>query len=67
MKRATRRLYGTDKKNAISIHALVKRATDGSAAPLSHLSISIHALVKRATWKGVIRLNVPDEFQSTPS
>ena len=33
----------------ISIHALVKRATEGAKFALSTFAISIHALVKRAT------------------
>ena len=33
----------------ISIHALVKRATEGAKLVLSTFAISIHALVKRAT------------------
>ena len=33
----------------ISIHALVKRATDGYPIITSNDGISIHALVKRAT------------------
>ena len=36
-------------RKSISIHALVKRATDGAKFILSTLAISIHALVKRAT------------------
>ena len=37
--------------NAISIHALVKRATGGSLLMSYGVDISIHALVKRATSK----------------
>ena len=33
----------------ISIHALVKRATESHKAEVDKLNISIHALVKRAT------------------
>ena len=40
------RLNGT-----ISIHALVKRATDGGSNIIVQGYISIHALVKRATFK----------------
>ena len=36
--------------SAISIHALVKRATDMLANAERHRGISIHALVKRATY-----------------
>ena len=37
------------KRNVISIHALVKRATGGGTIPPPVIIISIHALVKRAT------------------
>ena len=35
---------------SISIHALVKRATEGAKFVLLTFAISIHALVKRATY-----------------
>ena len=38
----------------ISIHALVKRATNDSDVKLLREDISIHALVKRATLQAVI-------------
>ena len=41
--------YGFVNKNAISIHALVKRATETKRERRVRFDISIHALVKRAT------------------
>ena len=38
----------------ISIHALVKRATDSKTKDITVTNISIHALVKRATDNGKI-------------
>ena len=49
MKRATPTLKSDKFALPISIHALVKRATDGAKFVLSTFAISIHALVKRAT------------------
>ena len=49
MKRATEREDNMIVIGAISIHALVKRATACKILPCAVLSISIHALVKRAT------------------
>ncbi len=43
----------TDSK--ISIHALVKRATQCSCKSITLMIISIHALVKRATNKNHVR------------
>ena len=67
MKRAT----GADDSianpdNAISIHALVKRATGADKYKLPVASISIHALVKRAT-KIAEEFMIGNTFQSTPS
>ena len=49
MKRATIYFKYFMLYNIISIHALVKRATDDSIANPDNANISIHALVKRAT------------------
>ena len=49
MKRATKILSGKKSAQAISIHALVKRATVDFKNLLVNVIISIHALVKRAT------------------
>ena len=49
MKRATRFPWQKLAKILISIHALVKRATDEHLDPKVFDAISIHALVKRAT------------------
>ena len=49
MKRATLSIIAIDDGIVISIHALVKRATEGAKFALSTFAISIHALVKRAT------------------
>ena len=43
----------------ISIHALVKRATDGFVKWVDWEKISIHALVKRATYGGINNVQVP--------
>ena len=52
--------------HVISIHALVKRATDFYPEKRGENGISIHALVKRAT--SVIKVCSMEEiFQSTPS
>ena len=52
---------------AISIHALVKRATNKASDNVSNKRISIHALVKRATFVNKLRCIVKITFQSTPS
>ena len=52
---------------AISIHALVKRATIDRQDKCVTRSISIHALVKRATLGVGIGVFVFVIFQSTPS
>ena len=49
MKRATVSVVPNTLYKLISIHALVKRATDSETYILSGTPISIHALVKRAT------------------
>ena len=49
MKRATGRYNSTVDICAISIHALVKRATLVDGQTYNDVNISIHALVKRAT------------------
>ena len=49
MKRATRVTEFDSYEEAISIHALVKRATHEWSRLDRQLRISIHALVKRAT------------------
>ena len=53
MKRATDGAKFVLSTFAISIHALVKRATMLSESQDLRLSISIHALVKRATCKEI--------------
>ena len=66
MKRATERIYAAHTVPLISIHALVKRATQGMRFLLFGFAISIHALVKRATQE--IHDEYKDKiFQSTPS
>ena len=50
----------------ISIHALVKRATQVECQMIHGGYISIHALVKRATFK-TMSYQAPMSFQSTPS
>ena len=49
MKRATCILHVTKYPRFISIHALVKRATESDMRDGGRADISIHALVKRAT------------------
>ena len=49
MKRATIYCRGYDQRFFISIHALVKRATNITQIDYINMTISIHALVKRAT------------------
>ena len=49
MKRATYYVDGQYAAAIISIHALVKRATEKSEKGRNKVGISIHALVKRAT------------------
>ena len=49
MKRATHATSKTAKWIAVSIHALVKRATQGVGVGVGVAMVSIHALVKRAT------------------
>ena len=49
MKRATFAFVPYQVQNYISIHALVKRATDMGFGGSYNSDISIHALVKRAT------------------
>ena len=49
MKRATTGAAIADETNVISIHALVKRATNVINNYIRVAGISIHALVKRAT------------------
>ena len=52
----------------ISIHALVKRATDtGKNCEIFNNYISIHALVKRATGRQYTAMTEQPKFQSTPS
>ena len=51
---------------AISIHALVKRATIPTHATFVSYSISIHALVKRATLFHCLYYNVPLYFNPRP-
>ena len=43
-----------DYKIYISIHALVKRATEDTELWIQNYFISIHALVKRATYCNII-------------
>ena len=50
MKRATYNFIKNDLSLGISIHALVKRATEPTDEELKKFDISIHALVKRATY-----------------
>ena len=50
----------------ISIHALVKRATEKEETDNDYQNISIHALVKRATLSSY-RQFLSQTFQSTPS
>ena len=50
----------------ISIHALVKRATERATQVGSAYAISIHALVKRATVS-LLTYSTSVIFQSTPS
>ena len=49
MKRATKKNHYSRNADSISIHALVKRATNFILAYYGQKVISIHALVKRAT------------------
>ena len=51
---------------AISIHALVKRATERKAIALAEKAISIHALVKRATISPLIMVKVITDFNPRP-
>ena len=53
MKRATGFPFGFADPLVISIHALVKRATEVFTTAIWDLGISIHALVKRATTNNV--------------
>ena len=55
-----------DYKQAISIHALVKRATAISEYYYSGRDISIHALVKRATYRSPTRRTIPKYFNPRP-
>ena len=66
MKRAT--LINSVKNNSISIsiHALVKRATEYILRLKHSLIISIHALVKRATSFHCLYYNVPVYFNPRP-
>ena len=66
MKRATGRKRVYYDKHKISIHALVKRATEVLCKTSAKLNISIHALVKRATTCYLHSLTY-SIFQSTPS
>ena len=50
----------------ISIHALVKRATDFGIPYSFDINISIHALVKRATTAFVDPLPYLDDFNPRP-
>ena len=50
----------------ISIHALVKRATQANTKNLKRHHISIHALVKRATSFHCLYYNVPLYFNPRP-
>ena len=54
MKRATATVLSTISKLVISIHALVKRATNVNKGSQILENISIHALVKRATYVNII-------------
>ena len=58
MKRATYTILNISNDKTISIHALVKRATNVNKG--SHIleNISIHALVKRATASDIIRAKI---------
>ena len=51
MKRATQYIANDVLVMSISIHALVKRATEGADWKHPYDIISIHALVKRATYR----------------
>ena len=66
MKRATPQGTFVIANTAISIHALVKRATKKLVGDLDYKIISIHALVKRATTKRNLKKKTIS-FQSTPS
>ena len=50
----------------ISIHALVKRATDGFSICVGGEIISIHALVKRATLKHSLLFKCLSYFNPRP-
>ena len=67
MKRATGRKFSVDAMDNISIHALVKRATETVDVSFSSVDISIHALVKRATELLSLLNSKLKIFQSTPS
>ena len=66
MKRATVLSRNNEIWIAISIHALVKRATNQKDTTTLMLSISIHALVKRATFKQTSRLSNTTYFNPRP-
>ena len=66
MKRATDEPTYAKQVASISIHALVKRATQGILFLLFGLAISIHALVKRATTLGLARLQYRPYFNPRP-
>ena len=66
MKRATIDDYAAHGDYDISIHALVKRATEKIVTTMFTSMISIHALVKRATGPQYVSVGFGG-FQSTPS
>ena len=66
MKRATFKSKDLSISFNISIHALVKRATDGGTKFVEICFISIHALVKRATILENILGIEPRDFNPRP-
>ena len=67
MKRATSVASVNPVAVVISIHALMKRATDNMMFFSSDIIISIHALMKRATQPDLSTASAVHLFQSTPS
>ena len=55
-----------DRLQAISIHALVKRATYRFSGLSPIKAISIHALVKRATWEEMMLKITNMDFNPRP-
>ena len=66
MKRATGINAKGDIIKGISIHALMKRATQGVKQQILYYGISIHALVKRATDRAIAPQVIIRHFNPRP-